>query len=160
IRGVLHSFTGSAAMAEAGVAMGLYLSFAGMLTYKNAADLRRVAATVPLNRLLVETDSPYLSPVPLRGKRNEPANVVHTTACLAGSRAGAERGGGPASAQGRAGGGGGGGRESERRQRKKGRGGGGGKRPPMDEGRAGLRRSPRRCFLDFKPDPISCSPTP
>jgi TatD DNase family protein len=83
IRGVLHSFTGSAAMAEAGLAMGLHLSFAGMLTYKNAADLRRVAATVPLGRLLVETDSPYLSPVPLRGKRNEPVNVVHTAACLA-----------------------------------------------------------------------------
>ena len=63
---------------------GLYLSFAGMLTYKNAPALREVAAKQPLERLLVETDSPYLSPVPLRGKRNEPANVVHTAACLAG----------------------------------------------------------------------------
>lgn len=84
IRGVMHSFVGDAAMAEACRAMGLYLSFAGMLTYKNAADLRETAAQQPVDRLLVETDSPYLSPVPLRGKRNEPAHVVHTAACLAG----------------------------------------------------------------------------
>jgi TatD DNase family protein len=84
VRGVMHSFTGTAATAEACLAMGLYLSFAGMLTYKNAADLRAVAAKVPVERALVETDSPYLAPVPLRGKRNEPANVVHTAACLAG----------------------------------------------------------------------------
>ena len=84
IRGVMHSFSGDAVMAEACRAMGLYLSFAGMLTYKNAAALRGVAAQQPLDRLLVETDSPYLSPVPLRGKRNEPANVAHTAACLAG----------------------------------------------------------------------------
>ncbi len=83
IRGVMHSFTGDAAMAEACRQMGLYLSFAGMLTYKNAAALRQTAAQQPLDRLLVETDSPYLSPVPLRGKRNEPAHVVHTAACLA-----------------------------------------------------------------------------
>ncbi len=84
IRGVMHSFVGDAAMAEACLAMGLFLSFAGMLTYKNAPALREVAAKQPLERLLVETDCPYLSPVPLRGKRNEPANVVHTAACLAG----------------------------------------------------------------------------
>jgi TatD DNase family protein len=84
VRGVLHSFTGGAATAAACLAMGLYLSFAGMLTYKNAQALRDVAQTVPHDRLLVETDSPYLAPVPLRGKRNEPANVVHTAACLAG----------------------------------------------------------------------------
>jgi TatD DNase family protein len=84
VRGVMHSFTGGRETAEACLAMGLHLSFAGMLTYKNAGDLRVVAATVPLERLLVETDCPYLSPVPLRGKRNEPANVVHTAACLAG----------------------------------------------------------------------------
>ena len=87
IRGVLHSFTGTRATAEAALAMGLHISFAGMLTYKNAGDLREVAATIPLDRLLVETDSPYLAPVPLRGKRNEPANVVHTAACLAGLHA-------------------------------------------------------------------------
>ena len=83
IRGVMHSFVGDAAMAEACRAMGLYLSFAGMLTYKNAAALRVTAAQQPLDRLLVETDSPYLSPVPLRGRRNEPAHVLHTAACLA-----------------------------------------------------------------------------
>ena len=84
IRGVMHSFVGDTAMAEACRAMGLHLSFAGMLTYKNAEGLRQTAAQQPLDRLLVETDSPYLSPVPLRGKRNEPAHVVHTAACLAG----------------------------------------------------------------------------
>ncbi len=84
IRGVMHSFVGDAATAEACLAMGLFLSFAGMLTYKNAEALREVAAKLPLDRLMVETDCPYLSPVPLRGKRNEPANVVHTAACLAG----------------------------------------------------------------------------
>ncbi len=84
IRGVMHSFVGDAAVGEACLAMGLMLSFAGMLTYKNAQALRETAAKLPLERLLVETDCPYLSPVPLRGKRNEPANVVHTAACLAG----------------------------------------------------------------------------
>jgi TatD DNase family protein len=84
VKGVMHSFTGGWATAEACLAMGLHLSFAGMLTYKNAAALRAVAARVPLERLLVETDCPYLAPVPLRGQRNEPANVVHTAACLAG----------------------------------------------------------------------------
>jgi TatD DNase family protein len=83
IRGVMHSFVGDAAMAEACRTMGLYLSFAGMLTYKKAGPLRETAAQQPLDRLLVETDSPYLSPVPLRGKCNEPAHVVYTAACLA-----------------------------------------------------------------------------
>jgi TatD DNase family protein len=84
ILGVMHSFVGDKAMADACVAMGLYLSFAGMLTYKNASALRETAATLPLDRVLVETDSPYLAPVPMRGKRNEPAHVAHTAACLAG----------------------------------------------------------------------------
>jgi TatD DNase family protein len=84
LRGVMHSFAGDAETAAACLAMGLYVSFAGMLTYKNAQPLRDVAARLPLDRLLVETDSPYLAPVPVRGKRNEPANVVHTAACLAG----------------------------------------------------------------------------
>jgi len=83
LRGVMHSFASRAPMAEACRAMGLDISFAGMLTYKNAADLRAVAATIPADRVMVETDSPYLSPVPLRGKRNEPAHVVHTAQCLA-----------------------------------------------------------------------------
>jgi TatD DNase family protein len=84
VRGVMHSYTGDTATAAACLAMGLHISFAGMLTYKNAQALRDVAKGVPLDRLLVETDSPYLAPVPVRGRRNEPAYVVHTAACLAG----------------------------------------------------------------------------
>jgi len=80
---ILHSFTGTAAEAAEAVELGFFLGFAGMVTFRSAADLREVAATVPLERLLIETDSPFLSPEPLRGKRNEPANVVHTAACLA-----------------------------------------------------------------------------
>jgi TatD DNase family protein len=79
----MHSFTGDAATAEACLALGLHISFAGMVTYKNAQALREVAKIVPLDRLLVETDSPYLAPVPMRGQRNEPAYVIHTAACLA-----------------------------------------------------------------------------
>src|SRR5439155_26667940 len=71
VRGVMHSFTGDPATAAACLAMGLYVSFAGMVTYKSAGDLRAVAATVPADRLLVETDCPYLAPAPVRGKRNE-----------------------------------------------------------------------------------------
>lgn len=83
VRGVMHSYTGDTATAASCLAMGLYVSFAGMVTYKNAQNLRDVAKTIPLDRLLVETDSPYLAPVPVRGKRNEPAYVAHTAACLA-----------------------------------------------------------------------------
>jgi len=83
VRAVMHSFTGDLATARACLEMGLYISFAGMLTYKNAQALRAVAAEMPLDRLLVETDSPYLAPVPVRGQRNEPAHVRHTAACLA-----------------------------------------------------------------------------
>ncbi len=83
VRGVMHSFTGDWATANACLAMGLYISFAGMLTYKSAQNIRAVAAQVPLDRLLVETDSPYLAPVPERGKRNEPAFIRHTAAWLA-----------------------------------------------------------------------------
>ncbi len=83
IKAVMHSFVGDAALAEACLAMGLSVSFAGMLTYKKNDELRKVASAIPADRLLVETDSPYLAPVPQRGKRNEPANVVHTAACLA-----------------------------------------------------------------------------
>lgn len=84
ITGVMHSFAGSLETARACLDMGLYLSFAGMVTYKNAQALRDVASKTPLDRILVETDSPYLAPVPLRGKTNEPANVAHTATCLAG----------------------------------------------------------------------------
>ncbi len=83
VRGVMHSFTGDWITVDACLAMGLHISFAGMLTFKNSQNLRKVAAKVPLDRLLVETDSPYLAPVPMRGKRNEPAFVEHTAACLA-----------------------------------------------------------------------------
>lgn len=83
VRAVMHSFSGDAATAGSCLDMGLYVSFAGMLTYKSAQPLRDVAACVPLDRLLVETDAPYLAPVPHRGKRNEPGYVVHTAACLA-----------------------------------------------------------------------------
>ncbi len=83
IRGIMHSFTGDAAIAQACWQMGLHISFAGMLTFKNAEALRKVAATVPLDRLLVETDSPYLAPMPHRGKRNEPAYIANTAKCLA-----------------------------------------------------------------------------
>ncbi len=83
VKAVMHSFTGAAATAEACLAMGLHISFAGMVTYKNAQALREVAAKIPLDRILVETDSPYLAPVPVRGRRNEPAFVAHTAACLA-----------------------------------------------------------------------------
>ena len=84
LQGIMHSFTGTADQAAEFLDMGLHVSFAGMLTFKKSDDLRAVAATVPLDRLLVETDSPYLSPEPFRGKRpNEPARVVHTAQCLA-----------------------------------------------------------------------------
>jgi TatD DNase family protein len=86
VRGVMHSFTGDLATAQACLAMGLCISCAGMVTYKSAQNLRDVAAAIPLDRLLVETDSPYLAPVPLRGQRNEPAFVVHTAECLAKTR--------------------------------------------------------------------------
>jgi TatD DNase family protein len=82
-RAVMHSFSGDAATCREALAMGLYVSFAGMLTYPKAQDLRDVARGVPLGRLLVETDCPYLAPQPVRGKRNEPGYVVHTAACLA-----------------------------------------------------------------------------
>lgn len=80
---VLHSFTGSAAEAAEAVEIGCYLGFAGMVTFRSAADLREVAKTVPPDRLLIETDSPFLSPEPYRGRRNEPAHVIHTARCLA-----------------------------------------------------------------------------
>jgi len=83
VRAVMHSFTGDLATAKACLEMGLYISFAGMVTYPTAQNLRDVAKEVPLDRLLVETDCPYLAPQPVRGKRNEPAYVAHTAALLA-----------------------------------------------------------------------------
>ncbi|NCY03317.1 MAG: TatD family deoxyribonuclease, partial [Planctomycetia bacterium] len=74
---VLHSFTGTPDEAGEAVALGCCLGFAGMVTFRSAATLRQVAAAVPPDRLLIETDSPFLSPEPLRGRRNEPAHLVH-----------------------------------------------------------------------------------
>jgi TatD DNase family protein len=84
LRGVMHSFTGSHETAHRCLEYGLHISFAGMVTYRKSAELREVAQTIPPDRLLIETDAPYLSPHPKRGQRpNEPALVVHTAACLA-----------------------------------------------------------------------------
>lgn len=84
LRGVMHSFTGSPETARECLEFGLYVSFAGMLTYKKSDELRKTAKTIPLDRILVETDCPYLTPEPNRSRRpNEPAFVVHTAKCLA-----------------------------------------------------------------------------
>jgi len=81
--GVIHCFTAGPGLAQAALELGLYISVAGIVTFKKAEDLRRTLGEVPLDRLLVETDAPYLAPVPKRGKRNEPAYVIHTAAALA-----------------------------------------------------------------------------
>jgi TatD DNase family protein len=83
LRGVLHCFTGTAALRDAGLDLGFYVSLAGILTFPKAGDLRAVARAVPVDRLLTETDSPFLAPVPFRGKRNEPAHVVRVVETLA-----------------------------------------------------------------------------
>ena len=80
---VLHCFTAGRALAETGLELGLSISFSGVLTFKGSHDLRAVARDVPLDRILVETDAPFLAPVPFRGKRNEPAFVARTAAVLA-----------------------------------------------------------------------------
>jgi TatD DNase family protein len=80
---VLHCFTSSRALAETGLELGLYVSFSGVLTFKNSGELRAIARDVPLDRVLVETDAPFLAPVPHRGRRNEPAFVVETARALA-----------------------------------------------------------------------------
>ena len=81
--GVMHCFSSGQALAERALAVGFYISFSGMLTFKKSAELRTIAADVPLDRILVETDSPYLAPVPHRGKPNEPAFTAYTLAKLA-----------------------------------------------------------------------------
>ena len=86
LRGVMHSFTGNEATAEECVELGLYISFAGMVTFKKEDDLRGVAKGIPADRILIETDSPYLAPHPHRSRRNEPAYLVHTAECLATER--------------------------------------------------------------------------
>ncbi|WP_372861460.1 TatD family hydrolase [Spongiibacter sp.] len=83
VAGVLHCFTESWEMASAAMDMGYYISFSGIITFKNAAELRDVVKRVPIERLLVETDSPYLAPVPYRGKKNEPKYVREVAECVA-----------------------------------------------------------------------------
>jgi TatD DNase family protein len=85
-KAVLHCFSSGAELARRGFALGLYLSFSGILTFRNSEELRAIAAEAPEERLLVETDAPYLAPVPHRGKRNEPAFTAHTAAVLASVR--------------------------------------------------------------------------
>lgn len=81
--GVIHCFTGTKRLADAALALGFYISVSGIATFKNSQGLRDILRDVPLDRLLVETDAPYLAPVPHRGKTNEPSFVVHTAAMLA-----------------------------------------------------------------------------
>ena len=83
-RGVFHCFSGSEELAQRAIEIGFMISFSGIVTFKKAEQLRNVARQVPLDRLLIETDCPYLTPVPHRGKRNEPAYVIEVARCLAG----------------------------------------------------------------------------
>ncbi|HTG17401.1 MAG TPA: TatD family hydrolase [Blastocatellia bacterium] len=84
--GIIHCFTGTRAFAEAAVELGFLISFSGVVTFKNAEDLRDTAKHLPPETILIETDSPFLAPVPHRGKRNEPAYVVETARCVAEAR--------------------------------------------------------------------------
>ncbi|WP_420225287.1 TatD family hydrolase [Pigmentiphaga litoralis] len=81
--GVMHCFTESQAVADAAIDMNFYISFSGIVTFKNAKELHDVARTIPLDRLLIETDSPYLAPVPHRGKLNDPSKVIHVAERIA-----------------------------------------------------------------------------
>ncbi|HEX4878363.1 MAG TPA: TatD family hydrolase [Limnobacter sp.] len=81
--GIVHCFTETLEFAKKALDLGMYISFSGIVTFKNAADLREVARYVPLDRMLIETDSPYLAPVPHRGKTNEPSFVPHVASILA-----------------------------------------------------------------------------
>ncbi len=81
--GVIHCFSTGRVLAEAALALGFYISLSGIVTFKNAGDLRAIVPDIPLERLLIETDAPYLAPVPMRGKPNEPAFLVHTAAAVA-----------------------------------------------------------------------------
>jgi len=82
-KGVLHCFSSGRELADTALKLGLFLSFSGILTFKSAREIQQVAIAAPSERILVETDAPYLAPVPKRGKRNEPAFVRHTASCLA-----------------------------------------------------------------------------
>jgi len=81
--GIMHCFSGGLSLAQQAVALGLSISFSGIVTFKKANELREIAKQVPLDKLLIETDCPFLTPVPFRGKRNEPAYVVEVAHCLA-----------------------------------------------------------------------------
>jgi len=83
LAGVIHCFTGTGGFAEQAIDRGFYISLSGVVTFKKAGDLRETALRVPIDRLLIETDSPFLAPVPYRGRRNEPAYVVETARALA-----------------------------------------------------------------------------
>lgn len=83
VRGVLHCFTSSKELAEKAIELGFYISFSGIISFKNATPLHEVIRAVPLDRILVETDAPFLAPIPFRGKRNEPAHLPHTNRVLA-----------------------------------------------------------------------------
>ncbi len=83
VSGILHCFSSGRALAEAAIELGYYVSFSGILTFKKSTELQEIARDLPLDRLLVETDAPFLAPVPMRGKSNEPAFVVHTAEKLA-----------------------------------------------------------------------------
>jgi TatD DNase family protein len=85
-RALLHCFTASRELAETALGLGLMISFSGVVTFKKSEDLRAIARDVPLDRILVETDAPYLAPTPHRGRRNEPAFVVSTAAVIAEAR--------------------------------------------------------------------------
>ena len=82
-RGVMHSYTGDASKVQLFTDLGMHISFSGIVTFRREESLRAAAAAVPLDRLLIETDAPYLSPEPLRGRRNEPSHLVHTAAVVA-----------------------------------------------------------------------------
>ena len=84
--GVIHCFSGGVAEARTYLDLGQYLSFSGILTFKNAGNVREAAAFAPLDRILIETDAPYLAPIPHRGRKNEPAYIVETLAALAALR--------------------------------------------------------------------------
>jgi TatD DNase family protein len=84
--GIIHCFTGTREFAEAAVGLGFCISFSGVVTFKKSEDLRETARHLPMDKLLIETDSPFLAPVPFRGRRNEPAYVVEVARCIAGLR--------------------------------------------------------------------------
>ena len=86
VGGVMHCFTESLDVANAAIEMGFYISFSGIVTFKNAVQLKEVAKTIPLNKMLVETDSPYLAPIPFRGKTNQPAYVKYVAQEIANLR--------------------------------------------------------------------------